>query len=96
MAMLAAQAAHSACAFEDEAAIATDETRSEDEKKELVQKALTMAASNGNTDQVKKILTGPAKIYVDVNKPDEDGTPPLIYASCFVSYPPVLAKPGLN
>jgi ankyrin repeat protein len=43
-----------------------------------------MAASNGNTEQVAKLLSGKAKEYVDVNAPDEDGTPPLIYASCFV------------
>lgn len=86
MEMIAAQAAHSAGgAFEDEDAVASDEKRSETEKKELLQRALTMAASNGNVDSVRKILGGKAKEYVDVNAPDEDGTPPLIYASCFVS-----------
>lgn len=85
MEMLAAQAAHSAGpGFEDEEAVATDEKLSEDEKKEKLQKALNMAASNGNTDQIKKILAGNSRQYVDVNAPDEDGTPPLIYASCFV------------
>lgn len=85
MEMIAAQAAHSAGAvFEDEDAVASDEKRSESEKKDLLQRALTMAASNGNVDSVRKILGGKAKEYVDVNAPDEDGTPPLIYASCFV------------
>jgi hypothetical protein len=87
MEMLAAQAAHSlGPGFEDEDAIATDDKKSEDQKKEMLQKALNMAASNGNVDQVKKILDGKARQYVDINAPDEDGTPPLIYASCFVCY----------
>jgi hypothetical protein len=85
MEMLAAQAAHSAGAgFEDADVIASDEKYSDQEKKDLLQKALTMAASNGNVESVKKILEGKAKSFVDVNAPDEDGTPPLIYASCFV------------
>ena len=85
MEMLAAQAAHSAGpGFEDEEEVATNDKLSDDEKKEKLQKALNMAASNGNTDQIKKILAGNSRQYVDVNAPDEDGTPPLIYASCFV------------
>lgn len=85
MEMLAAQAAHSAGAvFEDEDAVAADENMSEDHKREVLQKALIMAASNGNVESVSKILTGPARQYVDVNAPDDEGTPALIYASCFV------------
>ena len=86
MEMLAAQAAHSVgVGFDDENAIVSDEKLSEEQKKDLLQKALTMAASNGNVQSVKKILGGKAREYVDLNAPDEDGTPPLIYASCFVS-----------
>jgi len=85
MEMLAAQAAHSAGAvFENEDAVATDDNMAEDEKREVLQKALIMAASNGNVESVNKILNGPAKKYVDVNVPDDEGTPALIYASCFV------------
>ncbi|ROW17070.1 hypothetical protein VPNG_01070 [Cytospora leucostoma] len=84
MEMLAAQAAHSSGpGFDDENAIATNEKLSEDEKRKMLQKALHMAASNGNVDQVKGILTGKAREYVDMNALDEDGTTPLIYASCF-------------
>ncbi|KAF3766108.1 hypothetical protein M406DRAFT_290475 [Cryphonectria parasitica EP155] len=84
MEMLAAQAAHSsASGLEDDEAIAANEKLSDDEKKEMLQKVLNIAASNGNVDQVNNILSGKAKKYVDVNAPDEDGTPPLIYASCF-------------
>ncbi len=86
MEMLAVQAAHSASGAleQDEDAIASSEKLSAEEKKETLQKILNMAASNGNVAQVKKILSGKAKQYVDVNSADEDGTPPLIYASCFV------------
>lgn len=85
MEMLAAQAAHaSASGLDDEDSIATSEKLSDAEKREMLQKALNMAASNGNVEQINKILSGKAKEFVDMNAPDEDGTPPLIYASCFV------------
>jgi hypothetical protein len=84
MEMLAVQAAHSAgSGLEDVHTIAQDDKLSEEEKKTAIQKALTMAASNGNVQQVKKILLGSLKSFVDINAPDEDGTPALIYASCF-------------
>ncbi|KAK3320897.1 hypothetical protein B0T19DRAFT_430881 [Cercophora scortea] len=92
MEMLAAQAAHSAGAiFEDEDAVATDETMTQDQRKDVLQKALIMAASNGNVDSVRKILKGPARQFVDVNVPDDEGTPALIYASCFGHEPVVQA-----
>lgn len=85
MEMLAAQAAaHQAGdALEDENAIAGDEKLSNDEKKDMLQKGLNMAASNGDVAKVRSLLQGKSKEYIDVNMPDEDGTPPLIYASCF-------------
>ncbi|KAL2160021.1 hypothetical protein VTH06DRAFT_1676 [Thermothelomyces fergusii] len=84
MEMLAAQAAHTATAvFEDEDAIAADDRRSEDEKKDILQKTFIMAASNGNLESVTKILEGKARKYVDIDAPDDEGTPALIYASCF-------------
>lgn len=87
MEMLAAQAAHSASAiFEDENQIANDDKMPLDEKKDVLQRAFIMAASNGNVESVRKILEGPCKQYVDINAPDEEGTPALIYASCFVSW----------
>ncbi|KAL7276799.1 hypothetical protein RUND412_000223 [Rhizina undulata] len=83
--MLAAQAALKAdgSSGENEAAIAEDPKLSDEEKKDLLQKALNMAASNGDEDRVKRILDGKGRNYVDVNAPDEEGTSPLIYASCF-------------
>lgn len=84
MEMLAAQAAHQiGPGFEDEDVVANDEKLSDGEKSDKLQKALNMAASNGDVERVRKLLKGKAKDYVDVNAPDEDGTPPLIYASCF-------------
>jgi len=88
MEMLAAQAAHSAggVAFEDEDAVASDEKMPEEEKRDVLQRAFIMAASNGNVESITKILNGKAKEFVDVNAPDDEGTPALIYASCFVSF----------
>ncbi|GAB1216091.1 hypothetical protein ATERTT37_005296 [Aspergillus terreus] len=85
MEMLAAQAAHREVESlgADEDAIASDEKLSESEKKDILQRSLNMAASNGDVDRVHKLVQGKAKDYVDVNMPDEEGTVPLIYASCF-------------
>ncbi|KAL3428200.1 Dilute domain-containing protein C25B8.08 [Phlyctema vagabunda] len=84
MGMLAAQAAHrDGSGSEDENAVVSNDKLSENEKRDVLQKALNMAASNGDVDRIQKILSGKAKSYVDVNAPDEEGTAPLIYASCF-------------
>ena len=86
MEMLAAQAAHrDGSASEDEDAVAGDDKLSDEQKRDVLQKALNMAASNGDVDRIRRILEGKAKGFVDVNAPDEEGTSPLIYASCFVS-----------
>lgn len=89
MEMLAAQAAHREVETigADEDDIVMDEKLSDEKKKDILQKSLNMAASNGDVERVRKILNGKAKDYVDVNLPDEEGTVPLIYASCFVSLP---------
>ncbi|KAI1471559.1 uncharacterized protein F4812DRAFT_183708 [Daldinia caldariorum] len=84
MQMLAAQA-HllEGKTFGDVDDIATDEKLPDDEKTSILQKALIMSASNGDLDNVKKILDGKARSFVDINAPDEEGTPALVYASCF-------------
>lgn len=86
MEMLAAQAAHREVDSldADEEAIATDEKMTEDRKREILQRSLNIAASNGDVERVRKLVQGKAKDYVDVNISDEEGTVPLIYASCFV------------
>lgn len=87
MEMLAAQAAHrDGSASEDEDAVASNEKLSESEKKETLQKGLNMAASNGDMERIEKLLKGKARNFVDPNAPDEEGTAPIIYASCFVSF----------
>ena len=89
MEMLAAQAAHredgSAAADEDD--IVASRELSDSEKKVTLQKSLHNAASNGDVDRVRRLLDSKAKDYIDINAPDEDGTAPIIYASCFVSEP---------
>lgn len=87
MEMLAAQAAHreDGSTAADEESIVANRELSHAEKKAVLQKILHNAASNGDVEQVNRILHGSAKIFVDINGPDEEGTAPLIYASCFVS-----------
>ncbi|RPA98480.1 DIL and ankyrin domain-containing protein [Choiromyces venosus 120613-1] len=83
--MLAAQEAFrmGGSGLEDEDDIVRNPNLSEEEKKESLQKALNMAASNGDEARIRRILGGEGRGYVDVNAPDEEGTSPLIYASCF-------------
>ena len=85
MEMLAAQAAHRETGMADEEAIIANKAMTEPEKKTMLQRSLHNAASNGDVEQVEKLLKGPAKRFVDINGPDEEGTAPIIYASCFVS-----------
>lgn len=67
----------------DDDVVAIDDNLSAEEKKIILQKALNMAASNGDTERVLKLVGGRSKKFVDVNRPDEEGTVPLIYAGCF-------------
>ncbi|KAI9784393.1 MAG: hypothetical protein M1816_000864 [Peltula sp. TS41687] len=76
---------------DDEDDIAMDEKLSSEEKTEMLQKALNMAASNGDVQRITRLVGGKARTYVDFNAPDEDGTAPLIYASCFGHQDVVLA-----
>jgi hypothetical protein len=85
--MMATQAAFKSDGsdVEDVQEIANSSTLSGKEKSELLQKALNMAASNGEHKRVRKLLTEePSSKLVDVNMLDEEGTSALIYASCFV------------
>ena len=87
MEMLAAQAAHQRDepAAGDEESIILDKKLSEQEKKDMLQRTLHMAASNGDVGRVERLVQGKAKGYIDINAADEEGSAPLIYASCFVS-----------
>lgn len=95
MEMLAAQAAHrdGSAPDGDEDAIAADEKLDDAEKRTTLQRALNMAASNGDVERIQRILGGDARKYVDLDLPDEEGTAPLIYASCFVRRVPQSISP---
>ncbi|KAL8903833.1 MAG: hypothetical protein Q9207_003663 [Kuettlingeria erythrocarpa] len=93
MEMLAAQAAYREddTSAGDEDAVAVEKQLPEDEKKAILQKALHMAASNGDVGRVKKVLQGKAKPFIDVDAADEEGRTPIVYASCFGHEEVVLA-----
>lgn len=83
--MLAAQAAHrdDATVPDDEEAIISDKELSEAEKRNLLQKSLHTAASNGDIERVRRLVSGRVKTHIDIDAADDEGTAPLIYASCF-------------
>lgn len=84
--MIAAQAAFQADTSDFTDFEIVDSTKlSDDEKRVLLQKALNTAASNGDHQRIKRLMDRGSKTrhYIDINAPDEDGTSPLIYASCF-------------
>lgn len=87
MEMLSYQAAHreDESVVGDEDTVPTNNSIPEAKKRAILQRLLHMAASNGDLERVRKLLHGASKDYVDVNAPDEEGTAPIIYASCFVS-----------
>ncbi|KAG0241087.1 hypothetical protein BGX31_001455 [Mortierella sp. GBA43] len=55
---------------------------SDEEKKSTMSKLLTRAASNGDVDRISEILKN-FRDWVDINAHDDDGSTPLIHASCF-------------
>lgn len=68
--------------------ILNDPSMSRLEKQAALQRLLNMAASNGDTHRVRRILQPGMKEYMDVDAVDEEGSSPLIYAACFVSMAP--------
>ncbi|QDS71834.1 hypothetical protein FKW77_009795 [Venturia effusa] len=66
-----------------EDAVLADTSLEDAEKKETLQGMFTMAASNGEIDRVQMFLKAPFREWIDVDAADAEGTPPLIYASCF-------------
>jgi len=67
----------------DEAKVVADEKLSHEEKREALQGLFTLAASNGELERVKRLLEGKTREYIDLDGVDAEGTPPLVYASCF-------------
>jgi len=66
-----------------EEGVLADTDLSKEEKGQMLQDFLFMAASNGDADRVERLVTGKAAVFVNVNAVDSEGTPPLVYASCF-------------
>ncbi|KAG9284083.1 hypothetical protein G9A89_022857 [Geosiphon pyriformis] len=66
----------------DEKTIMLNVELSEEQKKEKINNIFSLAASSGNVERVSKMLENSRK-YIDIDAQDENGTTPLIYASCF-------------
>lgn len=65
-----------------------DNELSQDDKKEVLQKLLFTACSNGDVDKVHKLLGGQVgRDYIDINAKDSSGSTALIYSSCFGNEP---------
>ncbi|OQN99847.1 hypothetical protein B0A48_14617 [Cryoendolithus antarcticus] len=63
--------------------IIQDKKLSRDQKTAALQDFLFMAASNGDAARVQRLTRGEAADLIDINAVDAEGTPPLVYASCF-------------
>ncbi|KAI8072771.1 hypothetical protein BC940DRAFT_316235 [Gongronella butleri] len=59
------------------------ELEDEAKKKTKLAKVFWRACSSGDSEKVQKLLNDPFRPFIDVNNKDDDGTTPLIYASCF-------------
>lgn len=71
--------------FDDERIV--DQSDVDDSVKRIkMNKLFSRAASSGDLERLELFISGDGnkyKQYIDVNVKDEDGTTPLIYASCF-------------
>lgn len=56
---------------------------SREEKAQAMQDFLFMATSNGDTERVQRLVRGEASDFIQLDGVDAEGTPPLVYASCF-------------
>lgn len=82
--MLAAQSQKSPDAGEaEEDEVMSDEKLSREEKSKALQDFLFMAASNGDAARVQRLVRGSASDLIEIDGVDSEGTPPLVYASCF-------------
>jgi ankyrin repeat protein len=64
-------------------AVLDDSHLSKEERTSQLQSLFSRAASNGDIRCVRSMLKGPAMEYIDIDVEDEDGSTPLIHASCF-------------
>lgn len=63
--------------------ILQDEKLSREQKAASLQDFLFMAASNGDAQRVSRLVRGSPSDLVEIDGVDAEGTPPLVYASCF-------------
>lgn len=84
--MLAASARKASAADVSEAEeddVLQDDKLSRDERAQALQDFLFMAASNGDARRVQRLVRGQASDLIKLDTVDTEGTPPLVYASCF-------------
>ena len=83
--MLAAQArkGDDDAGEQEEDDVLQDDKLSRDQKRQALQDFMFMAASNGDAQRVNRLVRGQAGELVDFDAVDAEGTPPLVYASCF-------------
>lgn len=60
-----------------------DDQMSRDQKAKALQDFLFMAASNGDAQRIQRLVRGTASEYIKIDAVDAEGTPPIVYASCF-------------
>lgn len=92
--MLSLQAQHGDSEDAGEVAeedVLRDDKLSRDEKVKALQDFLFMAASNGDAQRVQRLVRGSASDLVEIDAVDAEGTPPIVYASCFGHKEVVLA-----
>ena len=75
----------------EEEDILNDSQLSHDQKAQSLQDILFMAASNGDVARVRRLVRGKASDLLNIDATDAEGTPPLVYASCFGHHAVVLA-----
>ena len=64
-------------------AVVDDSHLPKEEKEVQLRSLFSRAASNGDIRCVRSMLNGLAREYIDIDAEDEDGSTPLIHASCF-------------
>ena len=67
----------------EEEEVLNEKSLSRDQKKQALQDFLFLAASNGDAERVSRLVRGKASDLIDFDGVDAEGTPPLVYASCF-------------
>ncbi|KAK0938965.1 Allantoicase [Friedmanniomyces endolithicus] len=67
----------------EEEDVLQDDKLSREQKALALQDFLFMAASNGDAQRVQRLVRGRASDLIELNAVDAEGTPPLVYASCF-------------